>query len=165
MYNLLEYNKNYSKRSGSLWNYYRDELTDETNDDNNLNQIVINSKSFKYKRSITENTYVSRRICNAAGQAIDNPDYSANKQGTKEVETVVSLKYLSNLWRALDMPLINCYVSLTLTWSEKCVITNLEKRTIRDTKYRDNSPAFKITDCKLHVSVVTLVAEDDNKLL
>ena len=53
MYNLLEYSKNYST-SGSLWNYYRDELTnDETNDDNNLNNNGVNSKSFKYKTSIT----------------------------------------------------------------------------------------------------------------
>ena len=53
MYNLLEYSKNYST-SGSLWNYYRDELTnDETNDDNNLNNNGVNSKSFNYKTSIT----------------------------------------------------------------------------------------------------------------
>ena len=47
VYNLLEYSKNYSMTSGSLWNYYRDELTDETNDINNLNKNVINLKSFK----------------------------------------------------------------------------------------------------------------------
>ena len=39
MYNLLEYSRNYSKASGSLWNYYRDKLTDETNDDNQLKVI------------------------------------------------------------------------------------------------------------------------------
>ena len=169
MYNFLEYSKNYSKTSGSLWNYYKDELTDETNDDNNLNKNVINSKSFKYKTGITENTYnVPRRICNAAGQGINNPDYSANRQGTKEVELAVPLKYLSNFWRALDMPLINCEVSLTLTWSENCVIATFDKRTVRDTNNRDNSPtnaAFKITHCKLHVPVVTVSAENDKKLL
>ena len=53
MYNLLEYSKNYSKTPGSLRNYYRDELTDEKNDNNGLNKNVINSKSFKYKTSIT----------------------------------------------------------------------------------------------------------------
>ena len=78
LYNLLEYSKNYSTTSGSLWNYYRDELTnDETNDDNNLNNNVVNSKSFKYKTSITGNTYnVPWRIRNAASQALDNPDYN-----------------------------------------------------------------------------------------
>ena len=44
MYNLLEYSKNYSKTSASLWNYYRNELTDETNDNNGPNKNVINSK-------------------------------------------------------------------------------------------------------------------------
>ena len=47
MYNLLECSKDHSKISSSLWNYY--ELTDETNDNSDLNKNVINSKSFKYK--------------------------------------------------------------------------------------------------------------------
>ena len=47
MCNLLEYSKNYSKTTGSLWNYYRDELTDDTNDINFPNKNVINSESFK----------------------------------------------------------------------------------------------------------------------
>ena len=53
MYNLIEYSKNYSKTTGSLWNYYRDELSDDTNDNNNPNKNEINSKSFKYETSIT----------------------------------------------------------------------------------------------------------------
>ena len=53
MYNFLEYSKNYSKTSGYLWNYYRDELNDEANYDNGLNKNVVSSKSFKYKTSIT----------------------------------------------------------------------------------------------------------------
>ena len=66
------------------------------------------------------------------------------------------------------MPLINCEVSLPLTWAANCVITSMEKRTIKDANNRDNSPTgatFKITDCKLYVLVVTLSAENDNKLL
>ena len=137
MYNLLEYSKNYSKTFGSMWEYYRDELSDETNYDNNLNKNVINSKSFHYKTSITGSAYnVPGKIRNVTGQAIDNPDYNAYKEGTKEVESAVPLKYLSNFWRTLVMPLIKCEVSLTLTWSENCVITSLEKRTIEDTNNR-----------------------------
>ena len=108
MYNLLEYSKNSSKTSGSLWNYYRDGLTDETNDNNSPNKNVINSKSFKYKISITGSTY------NVEATA---EDYDANKEGKKEFEIAVPLKYLSNFWRILDIPLINCEVSLTLSWS------------------------------------------------
>ena len=75
-YSLLEYSKNYSKTSASLWNYYRDELTDETNDNNGPNKNVISSKSFKYKTSITESTYnVPRRITGADGNLVKDPNY------------------------------------------------------------------------------------------
>ena len=108
MNNLIEYRKNYSKTTGSLWNYYRDELTDDTNDINFPNKSVINSKSFKYKTSITGSTYnADVRITNAEGNIVDNPAYDANKSGKKEVETVVPLKNLSNFWRTLDISLIN----------------------------------------------------------
>ena len=89
-----------------MWNY------------NDPNKNVINSKSFKYKTSITGSTY------NVAATA---EDYDANKEGTKEVKIAVSLKYLSNFWKTLDIPSINCEVSLTLSWSENCVITRLKK--------------------------------------
>ena len=55
MYNLMEYSKNYRKTTGA-WNYYRDELSDEANSNNNLNKNVISSESFKYKTSITGST-------------------------------------------------------------------------------------------------------------
>ena len=64
------------------------------------------------------------------------------------------LKYLSNLWRTLEIPLINCEVSLILTWSKDCVITN----SIGDGK-------FTITETKLYVLVVTLSTQDNAKLL
>ena len=84
MSNLLEYSKNYSKISGSLWNYYRDELTHEANDDNDPNKNIINSKSFKYKTSITESTYnVPRRIADEDGNTANNLDYDQRKRGTK----------------------------------------------------------------------------------
>ena len=56
MYNLIEYSKNYRKTKGSLWNYYRDKLTEDTNDNNIPNKNVINSKSFKYKTDVTGST-------------------------------------------------------------------------------------------------------------
>ena len=105
-YNLLEYIENYSKTSGSLWNFYRDELTDETNYDNDLNKNVINSKSFKYKIGITGSTY------NAAATA---GDYNANKKDRKKVEIAVPLRHLSNFWKTLDITLMNCEVSLALS--------------------------------------------------
>ena len=97
MYNLLEYSKNYKKTSGSLWNYYRDQPS---------NPLSTNFESFKYNPSITGNTY----------NVDDDDNYDANKVGKKETEIVIPLKYLSNFWRSLDIPLINCEVEIILTW-------------------------------------------------
>ena len=104
MYNLLEYSKNYRKTIGSLYNYYRDELT---NDNNNIfpNRNVVNSNAFKYKNKIIGNTY---------NTAADDDGYDANKEGTQEIELTMPLKYLGNFWRALNIPLISCEVSLEL---------------------------------------------------
>ena len=88
MYNLTEYSKNYSKTSRSLWNYYRDELTNDTND-NDFNKNVVNSKSFKYKTSIIGSTYNVDE---------NNDAYVENKAGRKDVEIVIPLKHLSNFW-------------------------------------------------------------------
>ena len=78
MYNLLEYSKNYKKTTGSLWNYYIDEPSNPLNTD---------SESFKYKTSIT-------------GKMSQNNDSLTN------AEDVIPLKYLSNFWRSLNIPLI-----------------------------------------------------------
>ena len=114
MYDLLKYNKNYSKTSASLWNYYRDELTDEKNNNNDPNKNVINSKSFKNKTSITGSTYnVPRRITDADGNPANNPNKSGqnkNKSGTTEVEIAVPLKRLGNFWNSLNIPLVNSEV-------------------------------------------------------
>ena len=170
MYNLLEYSKNYLKTSGSLLNYYRDELTDETNNNNDPNKFVINSKFFKSKTSITRSTYnIPWRITDADGNPANNPNYDQNKRGTKEVEIAVPLKHLGNFWNSLNIPLVNCEVSLTLSWSETCVITSMEKRIlVAGQPDRGDSPessAFKIKDCKLYVPVVTLSTENNNKPL
>ena len=92
MYNLIEYSKNYRKTTGILWNCYRDELTDDTNDNIIPNKNVINSESLKYKTSVTASTYnIDTKITNAEGNEINNPAYDTNKSGKKEVKIVVSL--------------------------------------------------------------------------
>ena len=90
MYNLVEYIKHYSKIFASLLNYCRDELIDETNENNGPNKNAVNSKSFKYKTNITGSTYnVPRRITDDDDNPVNNPNYDRNKRGTKEVEIVV----------------------------------------------------------------------------
>ena len=124
MYNLLEHSKNYRKTIGSLYNYYKDELSNNADDNNFGNIKAVNSNTFKYKNKIIGNTYdVDARIPNpdGAGQ-IDNPIFIVNKNGTQEVELAIPLKYF---WRALNIPLIICEVSLELKWDKNCAITSL----------------------------------------
>ena len=153
MYNLIEYSKSCSKTTGSLWNYYRDERNSGLGgENNNINYSINYSRSFDYKVS-------------TAGELEGN-------NTEKEGEIAVPLKYLCNILRTLDIPLINCEINLMLTQSENCVIT------IKATRGADpdanpavaavNNPAnatFKIIYTKLYVSVVTLSTKDDNKLL
>ena len=149
IYNLLEYSKNYSKTTGSFWNYYRDEPNSGAN--NNINYSIKDSKSVDYKASVT-------------GKLEGN-------NTEKESEIVVPLNYLSSFWRILDIPLINSKINLILTWSENCVLTS---KATRDAD-PDADPAvavinnptnakFKTKDTKLYVPVVTLSTENDKIL-
>ena len=149
MYNLLEYSKNYRKTIGSFYNYYRDELSDDVDDNNFDNIKVVNSNTFKYKNKIIGNTY----DVDAGAQG-----YDVNKNGTQEVELTIPSKYLGNFWIALNIPLISCEVSLELKWNKNCVITRLEQRDVGGGN-RDNAPTgatLAINDCKLYVPTVTL---------
>ena len=90
--------------------------------------------------------------------------YDANKNGTPEVEIAIPLKYLGNFWRALNIPLTSCEVSLELKWNKNCVITSLKER------QADGGPpvvraSLAINDCKLYIPVVTLSKDDEIKLL
>ena len=150
MYNLLKYSKNYSKATGRFWNYYRDEPNSGAK--NNIKYSIKDSKSFDFKINITGKLEGSNT--------------------EKEAEIVVPLKQLSNFWRALDMPLINCEINLILTWTEKCVLTS--KATRGANPHADpavaaiNNPTnaiFEIKDTKLYVPIVTLSTENDKTLL
>ena len=152
MYNLLEYSKNYRKTTGSLWNHYRDGPID---------LLSSGSKSFKYKTSITGNTYNVD-----AGEA----GYDADKVGKNETEITVPLKHLINFCRTLNIPLINCEMELILTWSQNCALADM---TARAAGNNNDPPAigaptgleFQITDTKLHIPVVTLSKENDKRIL
>ena len=121
MYNLLEYSKNYRKTIGSLYNYYRDELSDDNNPNNFPNTNVINSNAFEYKNKITGNTYDV-----AAGAQ----GHDANRVGKQDVELAIPLKDLGNFWRALNIPLISCELFSELKWNKNCIITSLEQRQV-----------------------------------
>ena len=136
MYNLIGYCDNYSKTSRSLWQYCKEIPAVDNNNaivnfpENNLTNL------FNFKVKMT-------------GQTGDD--------GTKNVEIMVSLKYLSSLWRTVEIPLINCEINLILTWSTNCVIVS--------TNVANQNATFEITDTKLYFPVVTFSTQDNFKLL
>ena len=134
MYNLIEYSDNYSKRSGTLWQYCK-EIPAVNNEGNNVDFNGANATdSFNSKTKITGQT---------------------NNNGRIDVEIVVPLKYLSNFWRTREMPLIKCEVELILDWSANCVIIY--------TDVANQVPTFTIAETNLYVPVVALSTQDNAK--
>ena len=132
MYTLIEYSDNYQGSSATLYQYKRDEPPE---DDAVADLTADNSDSFKYKIKLLGN--VTEVAGNAAGLRRLN------------VKVVVPLKYLSNFFRSLEMPLINCKIKLNLTWKKECVLSTGAGEAV-----------FIINDTKLSVPVVTLSKED-----
>ena len=141
---MLEYSKNYEKRD-----YYRDEPKEHTIGavNNAINIYIRNSKPFDYKTEITGSL-------------------DAGEDEKNDVTIAIPLKYLGNFWRSLDIPLINCEITLILSWDKECVLVGRAHRGRPAAAINSPTDAkFEITDCKLYVPVVTLLAENDNKLL
>ena len=105
------------------------------NDAGALVNFPGNSASFKFKHKTTGST---------------------ENDGEEDVEIMVSLKYLSNLWRTLEMLLVNCEINLILAWYANCVISNAAE---------NQATTFAITDTKPFVPVLTLSTDDNAKLL
>ena len=117
MDNLIQYSDNYSDTLRSLWQFKRDEQN--MNNGNPANVTTADSSSFKYKSS-----FFKQRT------ADDNGVF-------KDVKTAVPLKYLSNFWRSLEMPLINCKIHLELNWTKDCVMS-----AIADTIFKITNTSF-----------------------
>ena len=97
--NLIEYSDAYSKTSGDLWQYYRDEPVLDNN--GNIIDNSNNNASFTFQQQITGQT---------------------GNSGKKGIEIMVPLKYLLNFWRKHEIRLINCEIILHLKYSRKCTI-------------------------------------------
>ena len=131
MYNLIEYSDNYQDSSATLYQYKRDKPPND-----NADLTADNSTSFKYKVNLLG-------IIAAA-----DPDNA--RVGRLNVKIVVPLKYLSNFFRSLEIPLINCKIKLNLTWQKECVLSTAA-----------DDAVFNINDTKLYVLVVALSKEDN----
>ena len=133
MYILIEYSDSYSDTSASLWQFKSDEVPVD-----NADLSINNFQLFKYKAALLGKT----------ADAINNTNSSV-----KEAKIVVPIKYLSNFWRSLEMPLINCKVYLKLNWIEDCILSSA-----------GDTAKFTVTDTKLHVSIVTLSTKNSTNL-
>ena len=133
MYNLIEYSDNYQDSSTTLYQYKRDEPPE---DDAVADLTADNLSSFKYKVSLLGNLVAVNNIAKI------------------NVKVVVPLKYLSNFFRSLEMPLINCKIKLNLTWKKECVLSTGVGEAV-----------FIINDTKLYVPVVTLSKEDNKDFI
>ena len=136
MHNLIEYSDNYQDSSATLYQYKRDEPP--ANLANNL--ATDTSSSFKYKVNLLGNPVADNNVARL------------------NVKIVVSLKYLSNFFRSLGMPLINCKIKLNLTWKKECVLSTDNDA---DADNAANNPVFIIND----VPVVTLSKEDNKDFI
>ena len=135
MYNLIEYSDNYADTSRSLWQFKRDEPPADNAD---LAVVINDLKSFEYNAALVGKT----------ANAVNNTNISA-----KSTKIVVPLKYLSNFWRSLETALINCKIHLELNWIKDFILSSAV-----------NSAKLKITDVKLHFSIVTLSTKDNVNL-
>ena len=137
MYNLIECSDNYQDSSATLYQYKRDEPPE---DDVAADLTADNSSSFKYKIKLLSN--VIEVGGNAAGVRRLN------------VKIAVPLKYLSNFFRLLEMPLINCKIKLNLTWKKECVLST-----------GGGDAVFITNDTKMYVPVVTLSKEENKDFI
>ena len=143
-FNLLYYSKTYQKTTGSLWNYYRDEPNSGA--ENNFNYSIKDSKSFSYKKGLI------RKL-------------EGNNTESQDIKIALPLKYLSKFFRSLEIPLLNCEVSLDIKWSKNCVLTLQATRPAGADSAANpavtvpTNAEFSITDCKLNVSVINLSTE------
>ena len=137
MYNLIEHSDNYQDSSATLYQYKRDKPPEA---DVIADLAVNTSSSFKYKVNLLGN--IAAAIPNVARVARLN------------VKIVVPLKYLSNFFRSLELPLINCKIKLNLTWKKECVLST-----------DAGDAVFIINDTKLYVPVVTLSKEDNKDFI
>ena len=136
MFDLLEYGDNYSMTSGSLWNYYRDEVDDDTNEINADNYKIDNSKT------VTSEFFGHKKKMIGSTPADDN---------TLDTDVVVPLKYLSNFWKSLDLSSINCEIELDLFWSKDYIISEISSTAA--VAVNPLNPARRVTETTIAIAL------------
>ena len=130
MYNLLEHSDNYQNSTGSLYQFKRGKPPDDNANVGNATTSLV------YKSKLIKGT---------------------DDNNVNNVKLVVPLKYVSNFFRSLELPLVNCKIDLELTWHKDCVISSADAAA-------GQVVSFMITDTKLYVPIVTLSTKDNTNL-
>ena len=146
MYNLIEYSDNYSEKSGSIWQYKRDEQN--MNNNNIANVTTADSSSFKYKSGLLKG------LTSTAINVGDNPNVPQAHRLFTNAQILLPLSYVSSFLRSLEMPLINCKIHLELTCNKNCIMSSVV-----------GPASFQIKNTKLYVLVVTLKTKDHVNLM
>ena len=117
LYNLNEYSHNYSDTTGSLHHY---KIPDQTKNNDNIASVNNASTSFIYQSNLVQKQVIPIDV----GQNIDLDVTNAHKSW-KSVKIAVPLKYISNFFRSLELPLLNTKLCLELNWTKHSVISNV----------------------------------------
>ena len=112
------------------------------NNGNPVDITIVGSSSFKYESSLLKNLDSGNIAANV------NPDIANAHRLFNNGKIVVPLKYQKNLFRSLEMPLINCKIHLELNWRNNCVMSTIANTTL------------KITSTKFYVPFVTSSTKD-----
>ena len=147
LYNLIDYSVNYSDTTASLYQYKRAEQPRDNYNDL-VNVTINNSSSFKYKSNLMDTT----------STAIDtdtNPDIPAAHRLWENIKIAVPLKYITNFFRSLELPLINTQLYIELNWTKHSIMTDADD---------NNASGFQITKTELYVPVITSNTQNNKKL-
>ena len=148
LYNMLEYSDNYADTTGSLYQYKRPEPRDNNG---NVVNIATTLSSFQYQSGLVQKQLTTPNSENVPANT--DPNFAYAHRIWKNIKVAVPLKYISNFFRNLELPLINTKLYMELNRTKYLVLCNQNQNSI-----------FQITKCELYIPIVTLNTENNNKL-
>ena len=157
LYSMLEYSDNYADTTASLYQYKRPEPMDNAGALNDL--TANNSSSFKYQSELVQKLLTTDDIGQNVGNNSEDigpnidPSFNRAHKIWKNIKIVIPLKYISNFFRNLSLPLINTKLYMELNWTKFSVLCNQHQNSI-----------FQITKGELYIPVVTLNTENNKSL-
>ena len=145
---MLEYSDNYADTTGSLYQYKRPEPRDNNG---NVVNLATTLSSFKNQSGLVQKQLTTPNSENVPANTDTN--FANAHEILENIKIVVPLKYISNFFRNLELPLINTKLYMKLNWTKYSVLCNQNQNSI-----------FQITKSELYIPIVTLNTENNNKL-